>query len=189
MRNGPERPALADATRTLSYGALDALMDRIAASLQRDGLACRRRDRHLRGLERQLRRGVPGRAACRRRGRAAGPRLHAGQPGADDRGRRARASCSSTRPRPRSSGRPTRRRHPAHRARRLGGAGARFEDWLAPAGARPAAVEPQPASPFNIIYSSGTTGTPKGIVQPHGMRWVQLQRGASYDYEAETVVP
>ena len=37
-QESPERAALADATRTLSYGGLDALMDRIAASLQRDGL-------------------------------------------------------------------------------------------------------------------------------------------------------
>ena len=36
--NTPERPALADAAQQLDYRALDALMDRIAASLQRDGL-------------------------------------------------------------------------------------------------------------------------------------------------------
>ena len=34
----PDHAALADASRTLDYRALDALMDRIAASLQRDGL-------------------------------------------------------------------------------------------------------------------------------------------------------
>jgi acyl-CoA synthetase (AMP-forming)/AMP-acid ligase II len=32
-------------------------------------------------------------------------------------------------------------------------------------------VEIDPDSAFNIIYSSGTTGTPKGIVQSHRMRW------------------
>jgi acyl-CoA synthetase (AMP-forming)/AMP-acid ligase II len=58
----------------------------------------------------------------------------------------------------------------------------RFDAWLAPEGARPLPVEVQPASPFNIIYSSGTTGTPKGIVQPHGMRWVHVRRGADYAY-------
>jgi len=54
-----------------------------------------------------------------------------------------------------------------------------FESWLAPAGARPAPVAVEPGWGFNIIYSSGTTGTPKGIVQPHSMRWSQVQRGAA----------
>jgi acyl-CoA synthetase (AMP-forming)/AMP-acid ligase II len=50
-----------------------------------------------------------------------------------------------------------------------GTAGTPFERWLLPEGSTPRPVEIRPAMPFNIIYSSGTTGTPKGIVQPHGM--------------------
>ncbi len=66
-------------------------------------------------------------------------------------------------------------------------AGVAFQDWLAAEGAKPQAVQVGPDDPFNIIYSSGTTGTPKGIVQPHAMRWGQVRRGI-YSTEAVTMV-
>jgi acyl-CoA synthetase (AMP-forming)/AMP-acid ligase II len=68
------------------------------------------------------------------------------------------------------------------------GCATRLQAWLLPQGARPTPVDIQPHWPFNIIYSSGTTGSPKGIVQPHSLRWAQVVRGRSYGYGPDAVV-
>ncbi len=66
-------------------------------------------------------------------------------------------------------------------------AGEPFSKWLAAEGAQPAPVTVDPDSAFNIIYSSGTTGTPKGIVQSHAMRWGQVQRASVIGYTPDAV--
>jgi long-chain acyl-CoA synthetase len=62
-----------------------------------------------------------------------------------------------------------------------------LQSWLAAPGTVPAPVQANPDAPFNLIYSSGTTGTPKGIVQSNLMRWRQWQRAAAYDYQPDCV--
>ena len=63
----------------------------------------------------------------------------------------------------------------------------RLSDWLSVPNAQSAPVALQADWPFNIIYSSGTTGEPKGIVQSHGMRWMHVRRGGAYGYDGGTV--
>jgi long-chain acyl-CoA synthetase len=65
--------------------------------------------------------------------------------------------------------------------------GLAMQAWLAPVGQLPVPVALAPGAPFNIIYSSGTTGEPKGIVQSHGMRWAHVRRGSAYHYSPASV--
>jgi long-chain acyl-CoA synthetase len=48
-------------------------------------------------------------------------------------------------------------------------------------------VQVDPNGAFNVIYSSGTTSTPKGIVQPHKMRWAHVRRGGDSGYGPDAV--
>jgi len=60
-------------------------------------------------------------------------------------------------------------------------------DWLAGDTVKPCPMTIDPGAPFNIIYSSGTTGTPKGIVQSHRMRWAHVHRAAQARYDRASV--
>lgn len=177
-----ERPldaALCDEQQALSWQALDALMDRVAAALQREGLRpgeaiaiCAASSVRYAALYLgALRAGVvvaPLAPSVTRESLA--------QMLDDAQARCVFADASTRDLLPRGTAVVWLDDHAAPG----------FGDWLEPEGHRPLAVTVPPEAPFNIIYSSGTTGTPKGIVQSHGMRWQHVCRGARYGYSTGT---
>jgi acyl-CoA synthetase (AMP-forming)/AMP-acid ligase II len=68
--------------------------------------------------------------------------------------------------------------------------GAAVQHVVRSAGHRARTGRDRPGSTFNIIYSSGTTGTPKGIVHSHDLRWRQYgqQDPLGYGPDAVTVL-
>ncbi|MCP9340087.1 class I adenylate-forming enzyme family protein [Stutzerimonas xanthomarina] len=174
----PDHPALVQDERRLSYAELDALMDRVAAALQRDGMhpgdvlaICAYNSiEYAVVFLGALRAGVavaplaPSASAesLLTMLADAAPRVlfldtHAAQHLAPV---EARLPCPTLR---------------LDQATRHG-----LSAWLSDAAPAPVAI--QPGWAFNIIYSSGTTGEPKGIVQSHAMRWAHVRRSAAYGY-------
>jgi long-chain acyl-CoA synthetase len=182
----PRQLALVQGEERLDYAALDRLMDRIAAALQRDGLVAGIDTIALCG------RSTPLQAAlflgALRAGIAVAPLAASVTPQsfasmvADAAPRWLFVDDSACEAWGAESAPPA-----PLVALDAGAPGLAFAEWLGPEGAAPARVEVRPEWPFNIIYSSGTTGTPKGIVQSHGMRWTHVERGASYGYDNATV--
>jgi acyl-CoA synthetase (AMP-forming)/AMP-acid ligase II len=62
-----------------------------------------------------------------------------------------------------------------------------FEEWLGDASDVPVDVDLQPLDDFNIIYSSGTTGLPKGILHSHALRSQLAVKWVGLDFSPETV--
>jgi acyl-CoA synthetase (AMP-forming)/AMP-acid ligase II len=180
----PTQPALIEGGEVLTYAALDTLMDRIAAALQRDGAVagdtiaiCASASVHYAAVF----------LGALRAGVAVAPLAPSITPAsfatmlADAQARVLFIDASA---RDALGSAPIATPCVSLDGTALGTA---FEAWLPAEGTRPAPVAVPPEAPFNIIYSSGTTGTPKGIVQSHGMRWSHVARGAAYGYGPDTV--
>jgi len=183
----PDAIAAADPARRLSWSELDAMMDRIAARLQQDGFA--KGDRTaIAGLNSVEQMAII--LGTLRAGGVAGLITNSAT------GEQMAAMIADTSARHLfldSAAAASLEGQAVTASDRIAmdgsDVGTPLDAWLSRAGAKPAPVDIRPEDGFNIIYSSGTTGTPKGIVHSHAMRWQHIVRGApAYGPNAVTIL-
>ena len=183
-RERPNQRAVVVGDEALSYSELDALADRIAATLQRDGIGpgaavaiCAHSSlRYVAVFLGALRAGVTVAPLP--------PSVTSDVMVSLLANSRARLLFADTAAMPALAGQGNFARCVALSDEATGKA---FDAWLLPGYQRPVPVDLPPEAPFNIIYSSGTTGEPKGIVQPHAMRWAHVCRASKFAYGQDTV--
>lgn len=168
----PQKIAVIDADRSITYGDFDALIDRIAASLQASGL--QPQDRISVCALSSIEYAATFLAALRA-GIAVAPLAPSSTPA--DFSAMLKDAAAKILFMDDSTAKTFADAEIAPTVQRValdgGKAGTAFNDWLARAGSKPQPVTIDPDWVFNIIYSSGTTGTPKGIVHTTHMRWRQ----------------
>ncbi|MDO8789455.1 MAG: class I adenylate-forming enzyme family protein [Sulfuritalea sp.] len=185
-RNRPDHPALIQDRRTVSFATLDAMMDRVAATLQRNRVRPTEAVAICAGTSLEYAAVFLG---ALRAGVAVAPLAPSSiAQSIADMAANSEARLMFVDSVTAEQLAPVRAGIAARFVALDDSAGGEsFRKWLAPAGSVPAAVDVRPEWPFNIIYSSGTTGMPKGIVQPHGMRWAHLQRAQPQGYGPDAV--
>src|SRR5277367_345210 len=180
-REAPTRRAVADERKSLTWAELDVLVDRIAVSLQRDGapprsaiaICASASVEYLAVFLGALRAGI-----------AVAPLA----PSSTSASLAAMiADCDAALVFVDASTRETFEAIAVDRPRIALDGSESFARWLTADGVKPRPVEVAPDWTFNIIYSSGTTGAPKGIDQPHGMRWQHVRRSALFGYGPDAV--
>jgi long-chain acyl-CoA synthetase len=185
-RHTPAHPALIMDEQQLDYAALDALMDRVAGGLARDGVAAGDTIAILAATSLAYAATFLG---ALRAGAAVAPLpLSSSSESvadmlADCAAKLVFVDAEATRLLERAPLPPAARRIAFDAADTAHG----FERWLPAPGVKPAPIAARPEAPFNIIYSSGTTGTPKGIVHANAMRWAHVRRGDVFGYGASSV--
>jgi len=183
----PDAPAIICDDRRIDYRDLDALADRVAAGLQRDGVKPRDVVAICAASSIDYAAVFIG---TLRSGAAISPLSPASTP---EQLRAMLADSGATHLfADRQVSEHLRAVAPSLACRRValeaGADGAAWAEWLPTAGARPQPVAIEPDQAFNIIYSSGTTGTPKGIVQPYAMRWYHVGRLGGYGPGSVTMI-
>jgi acyl-CoA synthetase (AMP-forming)/AMP-acid ligase II len=154
----PDLPAAALGERVLTYAELDALTDRLAAALQRDGLDKGAAIAICAGASLEY---IALFLAASRTGVMVAPLSN--WLSSDDKV----ALLQDTGAQRLFTDNPA-------LAEASGGRAVMFGDldaWMAPPGARPKPVQIFPQDAHCLMYSSGSTGTPKGVIQTYQHRW------------------